>query len=169
MKRNESKVPLTIDGKLFELTPGDHSILIKKIIEDFGPQFVPGSELIYVGDTENKTGYFQKEKLKKIGVNVNTKGKLPDVVLHFTEKNWLILIESVTSHGPVDGKRYNELKELFKDSTAELVYVTAFLNRKAMAKYIAEISWESEVWVAEAPTHMIHFNGHKFLGPYKKK
>jgi adenine-specific DNA-methyltransferase len=167
MKRNESKVPLTIDGKLFELTPGDHSILIKKIIEDFGPQFVPGSELIYVGDTENKTGYYQKDKLKKIGVNVNTKGKLPDVVLHFTKKNWLILIESVTSHGPVDGKRYNELKELFKDSTAELVYVTAFLTRKAMAKYIAEISWESEVWVAEAPTHMIHFNGHKFLGPYK--
>jgi len=167
MKRNESKVPLTIDGKIFELTPGDHSILIKKIIEDFGPQFVPGSELIYVGDTENKTGYYQKDKLKKIGVNVNTKGKLPDVVLHFTKKNWLILIESVTSHGPVDGKRYNELKELFKDSTAELVYVTAFLTRKAMAKYIAEISWESEVWVAEAPTHMIHFNGHKFLGPYK--
>lgn len=168
MKRNQSKVPLTIDGNLFELTPGDHSVLIKKIIEDFGPQFVPGSELIYVGDTENKTGYYQKDKLKKIGVTVNAKGKLPDVILHFTKKNWLILIESVTSHGPVDGKRYNELKELFKDSTAELVYVTAFLNRKAMAKYIADISWESEVWVADSPTHMIHFNGHKFLGPYKK-
>ncbi len=169
MKRNESKVPLTIDGDLFELTPGDHSILIKKIIEDFGPQFVPGSELIYVGDTENKTGYYQKDKLKQIGVVVNAKGKLPDVILHFTKKNWLILIESVTSHGPVDGKRYNELKELFKDSTAELVYVTAFLNRKAMGKYIADISWESEVWVADSPTHMIHFNGHKFLGPYKSE
>lgn len=169
MKRNESKVPLTIDGNLFELTPGDHSVLIKKIIEDFGPQFVPGSELIYVGDTENKTGYYQKDKLKQIGVTVNAKGKLPDVILHFTKKNWLILIESVTSHGPVDGKRYNELKELFKDSTAELVYVTAFLNRKAMAKYIADISWESEVWVADSPTHMIHFNGHKFLGPYKSE
>ncbi len=167
MKRNQSKVPLTIDGKLFELTPGDHSILIKKIIEDFGPHFVPGSELIYVGDTENKTGYFQKQKLKKLGIEVNEKGKLPDVILHYTAKNWLILIESVTSHGPVDGKRYNELKNLFKDSTAELVYVTAFLNRKSMSKYIADISWESEVWVAEAPTHMIHFNGHKFLGPYK--
>ncbi len=167
MKRNENKVPLTINGNLFELTPGDHSILIKKIIEDFGPQFVPGSELVYVGDTENKTGYYQKDKLKQLGVTVNAKGKLPDVILYFTKKNWLILIESVTSHGPVDGKRYNELKGLFKASTAELVYVTAFLNRKAMAKYIADISWESEVWVADSPTHMIHFNGHKFLGPYQ--
>jgi hypothetical protein len=33
-------------------------------------------------------------------------------------------------------------------------------------KYAAEIVWESEVWVAEFPDHMIHFNGDKFLGPY---
>ncbi|WP_107806992.1 BsuBI/PstI family type II restriction endonuclease [Nodularia spumigena] len=31
---------------------------------------------------------------------------------------------------------------------------------------INEISWETEVWVAEAPTHIIHFNCERFLGPY---
>jgi len=44
--------------------------------------------------------------------------------------------------------------------------VTAFLTRRAMTKYLADISWETEVWVAEAPSHLIHFNGERFLGPY---
>jgi BsuBI/PstI restriction endonuclease domain len=29
-----------------------------------------------------------------------------------------------------------------------------------------EISWETEVWVADSPAHLIHFNGERFLGPY---
>jgi hypothetical protein len=27
--------------------------------------------------------------------------------------------------------------------------------------------WETEVWVAGSPTHLIHFNGERFLGPYE--
>jgi len=46
------------------------------------------------------------------------------------------------------------------------VFVTAFLNRRAMVEYLGEIAWETEVWLAEAPEHMIHFNGERFLGPY---
>lgn len=82
------------------------------------------------------------------------------------KKNWLILVESVTSHGPVDGKRFEELSDLFKTSSAGLVYVTAFQNRAVMGKYLGEIAWETEVWVADAPSHLIHFNGERFLGPY---
>ena len=97
---------------------------------------------------------------------IDRKGKLPDVVLYWPERNWLLLIESVTSHGPVDGKRHSELSKLFKDSKPGLVYVTAFPDRKIMGKYLGEISWETEVWMSEAPTHMIHFNGDRFLGPH---
>lgn len=93
-------------------------------------------------------------------------GKMPDVVVHYPQKDWLVLIEAVTSHGPVSPKRHNELKELFRNSKAGLVFVTTFLTRKEMVKYLGEIAWETEVWVAEAPTHMIHFNGERFLGPH---
>ncbi len=106
------------------------------------------------------------QKLASLGVTLDKKGKLPDVVLYWPEKNWLLLIESVTSHGPVDGKRHAELNQLFTDSTAGLVFVTAFPDRKVMNKYLPVISWETEVWVADAPTHMIHFNGDRFLGPH---
>ena len=91
-----------------------------------------------------------------------------DVVLYYPEKNWLLLVESVTSHGPVDGKRHAELERLFAEATAGLVYVTAFPSRQLMARYLSEIAWETEVWVAEAPSHLIHFNGVRFLGPYEK-
>ena len=75
-------------------------------------------------------------------------------------------MESVTSHGPVDGKRHAELAQLFAESTAGLVFVTAFPDRVVMSQYVGEIAWETEVWVADAPSHLIHFNGVRFLGPY---
>jgi BsuBI/PstI restriction endonuclease domain len=105
--------------------------------------------------------------LLELGVSVDNHGKMPDVVLHFVDRDWLLLVESVTSHGPVDAKRHAELMTLFEASSAGLVYVTAFPTRSVMSKYLSDIAWETEVWVADSPTHLIHFNGVRFLGPYK--
>lgn len=167
MEREQNRIPVEIaPGKEITLSPGEHSELIRAIIEDFAPRFAPGSVLVYAGDTGDKMGYFDAALLASLGVAVDSHGKMPDVVLHFTEKNWLLLVESVTSHGPVDGKRHAELAKLFARSTAGLVYVTAFPNRSIMGRYLGEIAWETEVWVADAPSHLIHFNGVRFLGPY---
>lgn len=168
--REQNMIPVEIaQGKKIHLSPGDHSELIRNIIESFAPRFAPGSVLIYAGDTGDKMGYFDAPLLAGLGVEVDSHGKMPDVVLHFTQKNWLLLVESVTSHGPVDGKRHAELSKLFKESTAGLVYVTAFPNRAIMGRYLSEIAWETEVWVADAPSHLIHFNGVRFLGPYEEE
>ena len=167
MARKMELIPLNLnDGTDLKLSPGAHSQLIKDIIIEFGPRFAPNSEVIYIGDTGAKEDYFRKDRLVELGVTVDRKGKLPDVVLYWEERNWLLLIESVTSHGPVDGKRHSELAKLFANAKAGLVYVTAFPDRKIMAKYLMDLSWETEVWVADAPTHMIHLNGDRFLGPH---
>jgi len=166
--REQVLVPVTVaPGKVVKMSPGAHTDLIRDIIHDFAERFAPGSKLIYAGDTGEKLGYFDEDSLKELGVEVDKKGKMPDVVLHDTDRNWLLLVEAVTSHGPVDGKRHAELAELFKHSQAGLVYVTAFPNRSIMAKYLSEIAWETEVWSADAPSHLIHFNGVRFLGPYE--
>lgn len=168
MEREQNRIPVEIaPGKEITLSPGEHSELIRAIIANFAPRFAPGSLLVYAGDTGDKWAYFDAPLLAGLGVDVEPHGKMPDVVLHFTAKNWLLLIESVTSHGPVDGKRHAELARLFAGSTAGLVYVTAFPNRAIMSRYLGEIAWETEVWVADAPSHLIHFNGVRFLGPYK--
>ena len=166
-RRDQNRIPVQITpGKVITFSPGEHSVLIRAVIEDFAPRFAPDCVLVYAGDTGDKRAYFDDTLLAKLGVYVDSHGKMPDVVLHYTAKNWLLLVESVTSHGPVDGKRYTELAELFAGSTAGLVYVTAFPNRATMGRHLKEIAWETEVWVADAPSHLIHFNGVRFLGPY---
>ena len=166
-ERKQHRIPVEIaPGKRVTLSPGEHSQLIKAIIEDFVSRFAPGSVLIYAGDTGDKWGYFDAPLLASLGVDVDAHGKMPDVVLHYTAKNWLLLIESVTSHGPVDGKRHDELAKIFEKSTAGLVYVTAFPDRALMSRYLGDIAWETEVWIAGSPSHLIHFNGVRFLGPY---
>ena len=123
--------------------------------------------MIYVGDTQTKWAYFYPDALAALGVNIEEHGKMPDIVVHHVEKNWLVLIEAVTSHGPMNPKRRWELKELFAGSEASIVYVTAFPDRRTMMKFLDDISWETEVWIADSPTHLIHFNGERFLGPYE--
>jgi len=167
-ERDTRRIPVVLsDGQEFKLSPGGQNVLVKKIIDDFCQLFTPGGHIIYAGDTQTKWAYFDPNTLRSIGVEIEEHGKMPDVVVHHVEKGWLVLIEAVTSHGPVNPKRRQELKELFTGSKIGLVFVTAFLERRAMSKYLNDISWETEVWVAESPTHLIHFNGERFLGPHE--
>ncbi|UPA22026.1 restriction endonuclease [Candidatus Peribacteria bacterium] len=166
-ERKMNRIPVKLAaGKTITLSPGGQNILVKQIIEEFASIYTPNGKLVYVGDTEEKFAYYDEKLIANLNITVESHGKMPDVILYHVEKNWLILIEAVTSHGPVDGKRRDELKRLFSSSKAGLVFVTSFLTRKAMVKYLSNISWESEVWIAEEPTHLIHFNGDRFLGPY---
>ena len=167
-ERQMQRIPVKIAGdKTITLSPGGQNVLVKKIIDDFCSLFTAGGSLIYVGDTDEKFAHYDKPLLESLGVSVEEHGKMPDVIVYHEKKNWLVLIEAVTSHGPVNPKRRNELKTLFKGSKAGLVFVTAFLDRQAMMRYLNDISWETEVWVADQPTHLIHFNGERFLGPYE--
>lgn len=166
-EREMSRIPVMLpDGRKVDLTVGGQNVLIKEIIENFCPHYTPGGEVIYVGDAGDKFVISEKQRLAELGVEVDEHGKMPDVVVFHKAKGWLVLIEAVTSHGPVNPKRHRELKELFAGAKVGLVFVTAFLNRKGLNKYLGDIAWETEVWVAESPTHLIHFNGERFLGPY---
>jgi hypothetical protein len=124
--------------------------------------------LVYIGDTGDKFAHIDKDTLERLQFKYDAHGKMPDVIVYVEKKNWLVLIEAVTSHGRVNPKRMGELKQLFKGVKAGLIFVTTFLDRNSMVKYLPEISWETEVWIADAPSHMTHFNGERFLGPYSE-
>ena len=153
-----ARIAVTIEGEIKTLSPGGHNVLIGKIISEFAARFTPGGRLLYIGDTDEKFAYFNEVSLTALGVTIDAHGKMPDVIIQFTEKNWLVLIEAVTSHGQINPKRKTELENLFRSSIVPLVMVTAFLSRKAMAEYLSDISWETDVWVAEDATHLVHFN-----------
>ena len=150
-----------------QISPGKHSELIRDIIEQMAPRFLPESTLVYIGDTGEKWGYYDQELAGNLLFNVHQHGKMPDVILYVESKNWLVLVESVTSHGPVDSKRYIELEELFSSVNADKVYISAFPDKKTFTRFAQDIAWETEAWISDNPSHMIHFNGDKFLGPHK--
>ncbi|MDA1050215.1 MAG: BsuBI/PstI family type II restriction endonuclease [Planctomycetota bacterium] len=92
--------------------------------------------------------------------------KRADIVGYDASRSWFVLIAAVTSAGPVDGKRREEWKELFVGSAAGLVFVTAFTSRDTTRSFLPHSSWETEVWIAAGPDHLIQFNGERFSGPF---
>jgi adenine-specific DNA-methyltransferase len=168
-KRDLAKITVRLsDGSAVDLSPGRHNELQRAVIEEFAPRFAGESRLIYLGDTAKKHVVFDLALLQSLRIPVNLHDKLPDAVLFDAARNWLFLVEAVSSHGPVSPKRHRELEKLLARCECGRIYVTAFLRFADFRKYAGEIVWESEVWIAESPDHMIHYNGQRFLGPYRK-
>lgn len=165
--RDLARIPVTTpSGEVFTLKGGGQNILIKEMVENFCAYFVPGGEILYVGDADDKLATFERDRLASLGVVVDEHGKMPDLVVYQASSNWLFLMEAASTHGPVDHIRYSELSRMFADSSAGIIYVSCFPNRSVMRRFLADLAWETEVWLASDPTHMIHLNGDRFLGPY---
>lgn len=165
--RNQTKVPVTLpNGKILDLSPGPHNIIQKAIIEDFIPRFLPGAEVLYVGDTTKKKLVLEETRLKKLGFFELSHDTLPDVVAYDPKKNWLVLIEAVHSSNPISKLRHLNLERLTENCKAPRIYISAFEDRESLKKWLLDISWETEVWLVDTPSHLIHFNGDKFLGPH---
>ncbi len=164
-KKKMTMMPVRINGADFQFSAGKHNELQKAIIEEFAPRFASGSECLYVGDTIEKDLVKNIEKLTELGFEITLHDKMPDVVLYREDKNWIYFVESVTFVGPMDSKRILELTEMTKNVTAGKIFVTAFLDFKTYKRFSETLAWETEVWIAELPEHMIHLNGDRFMGP----
>lgn len=164
-KRRFAKTPVVINGASFMFSPGKHNELQKAIIEEFAPRFAPGVECLYVGDTVEKDLVFDRSRLSQLGVKMTIHNKLPDVMLYSPDQNWLYFVEAVTSVGPMTHARVKQIREMTENCFAGCVYVTAFLDLKTYKKFVDQLAWDTEVWIAEMPDHMIHLNGDRFLGP----
>lgn len=166
-ERNLARVPICINSKTdLMFSSGRHNDLQKLIIEIFLPIYGYGAKVLYVGDTAKKNLFIDMEGLEKINFFELAHENLPDIVAYSAEKNWLFLIEAVTTVNPITELRRSSLMRSAAACTADLIFITAFPDRNTYRTFSKDIAWETEVWIADAPEHMIHFNGDKFLGPY---
>ncbi len=164
-KKKMQKMPVRINHQDFTFSPGKHNELQKAVIEEFAPRFAPNAECLYVGDTIQKDLVKDAAKLSELGFEITLHDKMPDVVLYREDKNWIYFIESITSVGPMDPKRIVEIETMTKGVRAGKIYISAFLDFATFKKYSDKLAWETEVWIADMPDHMIHLNGDKFIGP----
>ncbi len=166
--RELNQIPVTLlDGTVVELTPGGQNVLLREMVEQFCSRWTPGGHVLYIGDAGKEDPVYEEDALRALGVELDKHGKFPDLIVYLPDRNWLVLMEAASSHGPVDEKRYGELRELFGSSSAGLVFVSCFPTRAEMRKYLTQMAWETDAWCADAPDHLIHFNGERFLGPYE--
>jgi hypothetical protein len=163
LKQIPVKLP---DGSKVKLTPGGQNVLLKQMVEEFCPRYTPGGVVLYVGDAGKEDPVAQMDELAKLGVSLDKHGKFPDLIVYLSDREWLVLLEAASTHGPVDAKRHGELKKLFADARPGLVFVSCFPDRDVMRSYLTEIAWETDAWCADNPDHLIHFNGERFLGPH---
>ena len=169
-RREIPKIEIQIpNGHTLEFSPGGHNQLQKAIVEEFLPLFGHGAILLYLGDTASKHIIFDEETLIRFGFTDLKHGVLPDIIAYSPAQNWLFVIEAVYSCNPVTIVRKLKIDEITASCEAGIIYVSAFPNKETYAKYAGNIAWETEVWIADNPEHMIHLNGDKFLGPYKKR
>lgn len=166
-KKQMQKMDVKINGSDYSFSTGSHNKLQKAIIEEFAPRFAPGASCLYVGDTTKKDLVNDTEKLKDLGFDISVHDKMPDVVLYREDKDWLYFIEAVDSVGPMDPARIIDIKNMTSNVKSGKIYVTAFLDFKKYKNFSEKLAWETEVWIADMPDHMIHLNGDKFLGPRK--
>jgi type II restriction enzyme len=165
-EREQHRVPIRLpDGQQVRLSPGKHNEVQKAVVEEFGARYAPGAELVYLGDTVKKNLVVNANLLDELGIPMTEHDKLPDVVLYDRVKKWLFLIEAVTSHGPVTPKRIAELEKMLAKCPAGVVYVSAFPDMAEFKRHAPNVAWETEVWLADTPAHLIHFNGDRFFGP----
>ncbi|MCF2137343.1 MAG: restriction endonuclease [Candidatus Thorarchaeota archaeon] len=158
--RASHRVPVRLpNGTEFTFSPGKHNRLQAVVITDFAARFVPGADVLYAGDTENKMLHVATDVLDELGIPVAKHNKLPDILFFARSKNLLVLVEVVTSHGPVTPKRQMELEDVLRNCELQRIYVTAFPDFKEFKKHLSDIAWGTEVWIHETPDHIIHFNG----------
>lgn len=164
-KKRMKMMPVRINNQELRFSPGKHNALQRAILEQFAPRFAPDCECLYVGDTIKKDLIKNVPKLEQIGFQITLHDKMPDVVLYVENKDWVYFIEAVTSVGPMSPQRIIEIQDMTRNVRAGKIFITAFPDFETYRKFSAKLAWETEVWIADDPDHMIHLNGNKFLGP----
>lgn len=165
--RELARISIVLPGETtLSFTPGKHNQLQKKIIDEFLPRYGYGCEILYIGDSANKYLHLNRERLLELIFPEPSHEELPDIIAFSGQKGWIYLIEAVTSYGEISQIRKLELERMTRSCMNPVVFVTAFPDRATYRKYSASLAWETEVWIASDPDHLIHLNGSKFLGPY---
>ena len=143
-----------------------HNKLQKQILEEFVPNFASGAELLYIGDTSDRTLQRDDKRLSELGIKIlEDTSKLPDIILYDSDKNRIIYVEAYSSTGEFNKDRVDYINTYCSyKNDIEVAFVTAFATTKKMLQVYPKIAWDTEIWIAEEATHLTHKNGDRFMG-----
>jgi len=154
-----SAVTVKVNDQMVTLSPGRHNQLIHDIIQEFAPGFIDQPRVLCVSDAAHKLRYVD-EQAEGLGLVIGEHGKLPDVLLYSTSRNIVYVVEAVTSAGPIDEARIADIEQTLlagRKPGFGLEYFTAFPDRPAFRRFVEDIAWGTQVWLAAEPFGLILF------------
>lgn len=164
-QRRRADIPVEVGQQhLHFLSPGTHSRLAAEVVEIYAPTFLKVPRVVYVGDTRHKDGYQNRDLMRELNLPIQVTASLPDVVLLCEAERRLIVVEVVASSGPISASRLGQLQQLLAQSQAlgyRPRYVTAFPSRRVFRRFVEEIAWGTQVWIANEAAQVIMFGAHE--------
>src|SRR5437879_1312521 len=94
--------------------------LLKAVVEKFRPNFMGSGPIMYLSGTGEEPAVSDTKWLADSGIKTNGSIPMPSAVLRHGSKGWLALVDVAPTHGPIDGQRRKQLKELFSSCKAGL-------------------------------------------------
>ncbi len=144
----------------FSLSRGAHNMLEKTVVEVFSLVFLSEPQVVYIGDTAPRKGYQNRTLMRRLNLPIDTSASLPDVILFSLSEQHLVVIEVVTSSGPITSIRLKQLQKLTKGPKklgCKISYITAFPSRTVFRRFVEDIAWGSSVWIENELSSIVHF------------
>jgi hypothetical protein len=160
-QRRRAEVPVEVgQPQPFFLSPGVHSRLAAEVVEVYTPRFLTRPHVVYLGDTRHKRGYQNRDLMRELNLPLQVTSSLPDVILLCEAERRVVIVEVVASSGPISASRLAQLQLLGEPSTAlgyRVRYVTAFPSRRVFRRFVEDIAWGTEVWIASEADQIVTF------------
>ena len=135
------------------------------VLEKFIPQFAPRAKVLFLRGNHHRPDTFVSGALQRLNIPVDKHSKLPDVILYLPQRRLLLLLEL---HELISITRHTQLERLLVSCHVRREYVSVLSDWRAYSRHGNNVAWETHVWLAEIPKHLIHCNGEKFLGPPRR-
>ncbi|MGE3539176.1 MAG: BsuBI/PstI family type II restriction endonuclease [Candidatus Tectimicrobiota bacterium] len=160
-QRRRAEIPVEVgQPQMHFLSPGTHSRLAAEVVEVYAPAFLKAPRVVYLGDTRNKGGYQNRDLMRELNLPIQVTASLPDIILLCEAERAVVVIEVVASSGPISAPRLAQLQLLVQQCQAlgyRPRYVSAFPSRRVFRRFVEDIAWGTQVWIANEAEHIISF------------
>ncbi len=165
MSRLEQKDEISIDlpsGTIKKMKPGPSSTITKEVIESFASIHLKQPAVIWISESGNKVIQEDSKLMERIGLPIDQKSILPDIVLADLGRSKLLLIfiEVVATDGPFDQYRKDAILTMCSKAgfaKNQALFISAFKDRNSgpLKRRFSAIAADSLIWCVSEPDTLI--------------
>ena len=132
--------------------------VFQAVLGKFRRRFAPGSEVLWVSEQRSRLVRLGHSRRNLLELPLPEGIDLPNIVLLQRKLSRMFLVEVIGAGGLLNSTRCAELRRGLRGFRLKLVFITASASRSELRDRLHEIAWQTHVWIANEPNHIIHFD-----------